>query len=431
MNIYLEFLGCRLNEAEQASWQRQFKSMGHQVVQTPLDAHVMAVNTCAVTSEASKKSRRRLRDLHRSNPTAKVVATGCYTTLVKDTIAKDLHVDMVVPNTEKSTMAKQIIETWGGDMPVLAESENSQPAFAQTRTRAFLKVQDGCHNRCSFCIVSTARGAERSHPIKQVVDEINQLHQDGYQEVVLAGVHLGGYGSDIGVNLRTLLDAVLTDTTIPRVRLGSLEPWDFPDRFMELWDNPRMCPHLHLPLQSGSNSVLRRMVRRCSVESYEHIVRLARAQNPHFQITSDLIVGFPGETSAEFDETVQTLKRVGFGDVHLFSYSVRQGTPAARMKGQLSKATIRERLQILKPLVKDMKRQFSQSQIHRTGNVLWERDAKEHMINGVRHLQWTGYTGNYVRTTTFTLPDVALFNQITPVLITGVNEAGLVAQIQS
>lgn len=429
MNIYLEFLGCRLNEAEQASWQRQFQSMGHQVVQTPLDAHVMAVNTCAVTSEASKKSRRRLRDLHRSNPTAKVVATGCYTTLVKDSIAENLHVDMVVPNTEKSSMAKQIVETWGGDMPVLAESADSQPAFAQARTRAFLKVQDGCHNRCSFCIVSTARGSERSHPIQQVIEEINQLHRDGYQEVVLAGVHLGGYGSDTGENLRSLLDAVLKDTSIPRIRLGSLEPWDFPDGFIELWDNPRMCPHLHLPLQSGSNSVLRRMVRRCSVESYENLVQMARAQNPHFQITSDLIVGFPGETDREFLETQDTLERIGFGDVHLFSYSIRQGTPAARMKHQLPKHTIRERIQTLKPLVQSMQMKFLASQIGRKDNILWERDAKDVIVNGTRHLQWTGYTENYARTLVTTPNDIALFNQITPVEITGFSEDGLIAQL--
>lgn len=429
MNIYLEFLGCRLNEAEQASWQRQFNSMGHQVVQTPLDAHVMAVNTCAVTSEASKKSRRRLRDLHRSNPTAKVVATGCYTTLVKDSIAEDLGVDMVVPNTEKASMAQQIIDTWGDDMPALAESADSQPAFAQARTRAFLKVQDGCHNRCSFCIVSTARGSERSHPIQQVIDEINDLHRDGYQEVVLAGVHLGGYGSDTGENLRSLLDAVLKDTSIPRVRLGSLEPWDFPDAFMEIWDNPRMCPHLHLPLQSGSNTVLRRMVRRCSVESYENLVHLARVQNPNFQITSDLIVGFPGETEAEFRETQATLERIGFGDVHLFSYSLRQGTPAARMKHPLPKQTIRQRIHVLKPTVQSMKMQFLQSQIGRTDNVLWERDAKDVFIDGVRHLQWTGYTKNYVRTFTTTRPDVALFNQITPVEITDFSKDGLIAHL--
>ena len=345
MNVYLEFLGCRLNEAEQASWQRQFTSMGHTVVQSPSDAHVMAVNTCAVTNEATRKSKKRLRDLHKGNPAAKVVATGCFATLAKDTIQEQLHVDMVVPNSDKAIMAKQIIDTWGDDMPRLAQSSDAQPAFAQTRTRAFVKVQDGCHNRCSFCIVSTARGAERSISIKDVVANIQNLHQEGYQEVVLAGVHLGGYGSDTGENLRSLIEGILNDTDVPRVRIGSLEPWDFPDGFMELWENPRMCPHLHLPLQSGSNRVLRRMIRRCSVESYEALVHQARSQNPLFNITSDLIVGFPGETEEEFCETIETVTRIGFGDMHLFSYSDRSGTPASRMSKKIPKKIIRERIQ--------------------------------------------------------------------------------------
>jgi threonylcarbamoyladenosine tRNA methylthiotransferase MtaB len=247
---------------------------------------------------------------------------------------------MVVSNSEKKQMAQEIISTWGGDMPVLAQEQDAQPAFAEARTRAFIKVQDGCHNRCSFCIVSTARGSERSIPISEVVDEINGLHSQGYQEVVLAGVHLGGYGSDTGENLRSLVKAVLSDTDVPRVRLGSLEPWDFPDRFMELWENPKMCPHLHLPLQAGSNSVLRRMIRRCSVESYEQIVHLAREQNPNFHITSDLIIGFPGETQKEFEETKRTLERIRFGDMHLFSYSIREGTPASRMSMQLPRSII-------------------------------------------------------------------------------------------
>ena len=418
MNVYLEFLGCRLNEAEQASWQRQFTSMGHTVVLSPDDAHVMAVNTCAVTNEASRKSKKRLRDLHKGNPSAKVVATGCFATLAQETIQEQLHVDMVVSNGDKATMAKQIIDTWGDDMPKLAQSSESQPAFAQTRTRAFVKVQDGCHNRCSFCIVSTARGAERSISIKDVVKDIQTLHQDGYQEVVLAGVHLGGYGSDTGENLRSLIEGILKDTDVPRIRIGSLEPWDFPDRFIDLWDNPRMCPHLHLPLQSGSNKVLRRMIRRCSVESYEALVERARAQNPLFNITSDLIVGFPGETEDEFHETINTVQRIGFGDMHLFSYSDRNGTPASRMSKKIPKKLIRDRIQRIKPVVRAARTAFLEQHRAKTGSVLWERDAKHVEVNGASNLLWSGYTRNYIRVRTQTPLNQALFNQITPVELT-------------
>ncbi len=418
MNIYLEFLGCRLNEAEQASWQRQFHSMGHRVVQTPDDAHIMAVNTCAVTNEASRKSKKRLRDLHKSNPAAKLVATGCFATLAKDTIQQQLHVDMVVPNADKASMAKTIVDTWGGDMPQIAETKDAQPAFAQTRTRAFVKVQDGCHNRCSFCIVSTARGAERSIPILDVVNNIRSLHGDGYQEVVLAGVHLGGYGSDTGENLRSLIEAILQDTDVPRIRIGSLEPWDFPTGFIDLWQNPRMCPHLHLPLQSGSNTVLRRMIRRCSVESYEGLVAAARAHDPLFNITSDLIVGFPGETEQEFAETMATVERIGFGDMHLFSYSDRNGTPASRMSKKLPKTEIRQRIQQIKPVVAKARQQFLEAQLGRTDEVLWERDAKHLQTADTEpQLLWRGYTKNYLRVETKTTPSTALFNQITPVTI--------------
>jgi threonylcarbamoyladenosine tRNA methylthiotransferase MtaB len=440
MNVYLEFLGCRLNEAEQASWQRQFHNLGHTVVESAEDAHVMAVNTCAVTNEASRKSRKRLRDLHKGNPSAKLVATGCYATLAKDTIAEQLHVDMVVSNTDKASMAQQILDTWGDDMPLLAESAESQPAFAQTRTRAFVKVQDGCHNRCSFCIVSTARGSERSIPIADVVSNIRSLHSDGYQEVVLAGVHLGGYGSDTGENLRSLIEAILKDTNVPRVRIGSLEPWDFPDHFMELWENPRMCPHLHLPLQSGSNSVLRRMIRRCSIESYERLVSQARTQNLNFNLTSDLIVGFPGETESEFQETIDTVQRIGFGDMHLFSYSDRQGTPASRMAKKLSKVQIRDRIQRIKPIVTNARNLFLEAQKGLHEQVLWERDAKplspsELLTLGdsvqsldsqssCNPLRWRGYTSNYLRVHTITDDQTALFNQITPVLVNGIDLNG-------
>ena len=430
MNVYLEFLGCRLNEAEQASWQRQFTSMGHTVVQSPNDAHVMAVNTCAVTNEATRKSKKRLRDLHKVNPSAKVVATGCFATLAKDTIQEQLHVDMVVSNSDKASMAKQIIDTWGDDMPQLALGSNAQPAFAQTRTRAFVKVQDGCHNRCSFCIVSTARGSERSIAIQDVVADIQDLHHDGYQEVVLAGVHLGGYGSDTGENLRSLIEGILSDTDVPRIRIGSLEPWDFPDGFMELWDNPRLCPHLHLPLQSGSDTVLRRMIRRCSVESYEILVAQARAQNPLFNITSDLIVGFPGETEEEFNETMNTVERIGFGDMHLFSYSDRNGTPASRMSKKIPKRVIRERIQRIKPVVATARQQFLHKHIGKISHVLWERDAKHVNIDGQSHLLWSGYTRNYLRVKTHTPLEQALFNQTTPAQLTTVTADGnLIAQI--
>ena len=199
---------------------------------------------------------------------------------------------------------------------------------------------------------------------------------------------------------------------------------------MELWDNPRMCPHLHLPLQSGSNRVLRRMIRRCSVESYEALVHQARSQNPLFNITSDLIIGFPGETEEEFCETIETVARIGFGDMHLFSYSDRSGTPASRMSKKIPKKVIRERIQRIKPVVSDARSHFLQQHVGNVAQVLWERDAKHVEVDGEPKLLWSGYTRNYLRVRGYTTLNQALFNQITPARLASFTTDGdFVAQI--
>lgn len=428
MNIYLEFLGCRLNESEQSSWTRQFQALGHQVVANPEDSHVMALNTCAVTSEATKKSRKMLRQLHRKNPQAKLVATGCYATLSPEKIQDVLGVDMIVPNAEKSHMAQKILEVWGEDMPQASQEPSAEPAFAQTRTRAFIKVQDGCRNRCSFCIVTQARGEERSRRISEIIDEINQLHMMGFQEIVITGVHLGGYGSDIGENLRTLMEAILEKTSIPRIRIGSLEPWDFPAGFYQLWENPRLCSHLHLPLQSGSDSVLRRMIRRCSIADYKELIRAAREQNPLFHISSDLIIGFPGETETEFQETVETIQEIGFGNMHLFSYSPREGTAAVRLPRHVSKQVKKERLNILKPIVQKMTCSFQEQMLGEKVSVLWERDLTH--IDSEQVL-WKGYTENYLRVQTIQPSSRILFNQITSVQISHIENETLCVDLEN
>jgi threonylcarbamoyladenosine tRNA methylthiotransferase MtaB len=194
-------------------------------------------------------------------------------------------------------------------MPTMATDPGETSLFTRGRQRAFIKVQDGCRYRCTFCIVTVARGEEASRAIQTVVNEINELHQQGITEAILTGVHLGGYGSDLGINLSDLIKAILAETDIPRLRLGSLEPWELPDDFFELFHNPRLMPHLHLPLQSGSDSVLRRMARRCKTEEFSAIVQQLRAKIPHFNITTDIIVGFPGETEQEWQESFNFIKQ--------------------------------------------------------------------------------------------------------------------------
>ena len=425
MQIHFDFLGCRLNEAEIASWKRQLVRHGYHWVEQAQDADIVVINTCAVTGEASKKSRQKIRKISRINPSAGMVVTGCYATLEPKKMAEDLKVNLVVPNKDKDQLISTISKHF--DIPLhapLSMDPQSEPAFSQTRTRAFIKVQDGCHNRCSFCIVSKARGSERSISVENVCQEITQLQALGFQEVVLTGVHLGGYGRDINSSLTELIEIILDKTSIPRLRIGSLEPWELEPEFFALFHNPRLCPHLHLPMQSGSDTVLRRMIRKYTVEEYKDLIRQARAVSADIHISTDLIVGFPGETEEEFSQTLQTLNDIQFGDMHLFRYSAREGTAASRLPRHVPKKISSERFTRALSIQKETQRQFHEKMIGQTRTVLWERDAKK--WDDDRWL-WQGYTDNYIRIKTISAQP--LFNQLTPVYIDSIVENTLFGSI--
>ncbi|RME86340.1 MAG: tRNA (N(6)-L-threonylcarbamoyladenosine(37)-C(2))-methylthiotransferase MtaB [Caldilineae bacterium] len=413
MHIYLSSLGCRLNEAELESWARQFRAGGHRVVSSPRDAQVMVLNSCAVTAEAARKSRQFINRLHRQNPRAHLVVTGCYAELEPARVAALTGVDLVIGNRDKERLV-ELVESQiePATMPRLAAEPEATHMYAAARTRAFVKVQDGCRNRCAFCIVTIARGDERSRPLREVVDEINQLVAEGYREVVLTGVHLGGYGRDLGTDLYTLVQTVLRDTDIHRLRLSSLEPWDLPPHFWELWQDTRLMPHLHLPLQSGCDSTLRRMARRCDTASYVALVEAARAAIPDLTLTTDLIVGFPGETEAEWAATVEFVQRIGFGHMHIFTYSPRQGTAAARMKGQVDAKVKRERSRQMHAIAARMKAEHLRRFQHDVREVLWEGPG-EPLSDG--RVRWSGYTDNYLRVYALGPAGESWENQITPV----------------
>ena len=409
MLFHLDFLGCRLNEAEIASWKRQLHQQGHTLVQEVQEADIIILNTCAVTGEASKKSRQKLRRLNRKNPKAGLVVTGCYASLEPQKIANELGVNLVVPNKDKEKLIKEITTHFSiPHAPPQSTFPDAQPAFADARTRAFIKVQDGCHNRCSFCIVSKARGAERSKSIASVLEEITHLQGLGFQEVILTGVHLGGYGRDIGSSLVELVENIIEHTSIPRIRIGSLEPWELSDAFFELFKEKRLCPHLHLPLQSGSNSVLKRMIRKYTIEEYKTLVNKARAIRMDIHISTDVIVGFPGESDQEFQETLQNIRDIQFGDMHIFKYSPRVGTAAARLRNRVSKSVATERYMQLQAQRKEQQKHFQQRFFGDHRMVLWERNA--HKIDDDQWI-WYGYTDNYIRV--YTISKQPLFNQIT------------------
>ena len=393
MRVNFRTLGCRLNEAEIETWAREFQAEGHIIVNEQEETDLLVFNSCAVTQDAVRKSKNLIRKATRLNPQAKVVLTGCYASLNPEE-AEGLGVDLVVANEHKSNLlglSKSALsfET----MPALATEPDETPLFRLGRHRAFVKVQDGCRYRCTYCIVTVARGEERSRLLDDIITEINLHHQAGLQEVVLTGVHLGGYGHDLGLNLYDLILNVLQKTHIPRIRLGSLEPWDIPDGFIELFHNKRLMPHLHLPMQSGSDSVLKRMARRCRTDEFLDLVKAFRQKVPLINITTDLIVGFPGESEAEWQETLNFVEEVQFGHIHIFSFSPRAGTAAAHMVHPVSTDIKKHRSRALHELADIQKQAFWSSHLGAVMPVLWEGLRED--ADGNPSI--SGYTPNYIK----------------------------------
>lgn len=394
MRVHLKTLGCRLNEAELESWSRDFQQRGIQPDRNPEPADLLVINTCAVTEEAVHKSRKLLRRAQRDNPNAKLIISGCYASLNPEQAAADLGVDLVIPNTEKEHLVDIVTrELQLPTMPVAAMQEDAYNLLNNNRQRAFIKVQDGCRYRCSYCIVTLARGEERSKPLPEIITEIQRLQQQGIQEVVLAGVHLGGYGGDCKSNLKTLVEAVLSHTDMPRIRLGSLEPWDLPEDFWSLFENDRLMPHLHLPMQSGANSVLRRMSRRCRAQEFLTLVKNARQQVADFNVTTDIIVGFPGETETEWQQTLDFVAQAAFAHVHIFAFSPRSGTKAAYLDNPVPRELKRLRSTQLHSLAAKLKKATAARQLGKTVAVLVEGNPGE--TNG--QTLWSGYSPNYLR----------------------------------
>lgn len=419
IRVRLEALGCRLNEAELQTWARQFRQRGFRIAGPGEPADLVVVNTCAVTGEAVRKSRQILRRASRSNPGARLVVSGCLASLGEAPLAGAEAVDLLVDNRNKDRLVEIAADAFGLPARSAEETDAAALLFARGRQRAFVKVQDGCRHRCTFCIVTVARGEERSRPIAEVVEEINALVAGGVREVVLTGVHLGGYGSDTGGDLAQLLQAVLADTDVERVRMGSLEPWDIPPGFWGLFDDPRLMPHLHLPLQSGSDRVLRRMARRCRTADFAALVEAARVRVADINLTTDIIVGFPGETDADYRQTLDFVARIGFGHVHVFGYSARSGTKAAALADQVDAGVRRARVRELQDLAAALKRERLAAQSGRSVPVLLETRAKDGAGG-----EWLGYTPSYLPVRVATDTDADLSGRILDVAVLGVHGDG-------
>ncbi len=429
MRVFLDQLGCRLNFSENNTLAGQLNAAGNHIVGRPEEAHVIVLNTCAVTAQAARKSRQAARRLHNRNPDARIAVTGCYATLAPTVTAQLPGVQLVADNQSKE-MLHTLLEPWSAEFSDPEDLVRIQPhgtPFAPaspdedgSRTRAFVKVQDGCQNRCTFCIVTTLRGESRSRTTADVVQEIQALVASGYREAVLTGVHLGAYGRDLAGSRRTdlkeLAASILAQTDIARLRLSSLEPWELADGFFDLWQRwpDRLCPHLHLPLQAGTDAQLRRMARRCTVASFRRLVADARAAIPDLTITTDLIVGFPGESEADFEEGLRFVEEMRFAHAHIFPFSARAGTAAAAFNGHVPKAVKQERSRRMHELAARTGRGERMRFLGATRPVLWEGAGKE-LTDRPGTLLWTGLTDNYLRVMAHAPACVNLANRITPV----------------
>ncbi|WP_295883419.1 tRNA (N(6)-L-threonylcarbamoyladenosine(37)-C(2))-methylthiotransferase MtaB [uncultured Thiohalocapsa sp.] len=380
--VYLETLGCRLNEAELEAWARQFRRRGCRIAGSDEPADLLVVNTCAVTAEAVRKSRKLLRRLKRAHPDARLVVSGCAASLT-DADLGDAGIDLVVDNADKDRLVDIAADALALPAPRTPspDTDAAEALFARGRQRAFVKVQDGCRYQCTFCITTIARGAERSRPLAEIIAEIDAVAAAGVKEIVLTGVQLGGYGRGLPAadapDLAGLIAAVLHHTEIPRVRLGSVEPWDLPAAFWRLFEDPRLMPHLHLPLQSGADSVLKRMARRCRTGAFAELVTAARATVPDFEVSTDVIAGFPGETDAEWQQTLDFVAAMGFSHLHIFPYSARAGTLAADMTDQVPEPVRRGRARALHALGAELKATRLRAQVGRTLPVLIEGENRD------------------------------------------------------
>ena len=393
MRIYLTALGCRLNEAELESWSTDFTEQGHLLASKPEQADLVVINTCAVTQEAEKKSRQLIHRARRRNPQAKLVISGCYSSLHPELTSAMPDIDLLVANRDKDRLVEIVMRRFSlMARPSMVPVET--PLFQRGRQRAFIKIQDGCRYRCTYCVTTLARGQERSRTIDQILAEVNSLVAQGIKEAVLTGVQVGGYGNDINQNLYQLIDALLKETDLPRLRLASVEPWALSDKFFTLFENPRLMPHIHLPLQSGSDRVLKRMARRCRTADFKKLVDFARNAVPDFNITTDIIVGFPSETAKEWQTSLDFITQIGFSHIHIFSYSMRTGTKAAGLPAQLQQADKKKRSAELQQLAAKMKLAWLQKHINRKFPVLWESKKR---VEGTGTARYYGYTPNFMR----------------------------------
>jgi threonylcarbamoyladenosine tRNA methylthiotransferase MtaB len=386
--VSISTLGCKVNQAESDAYAQRFSDAGYTIVPDSQPADVSIVNSCTVTNVGDQKSRQLIQRLRRANPDGLLAVTGCYAAVAPLQVERLTGADVIAGLPQKDQLvllvAERLVER-GVPLPTPLEAQPDTAVVRATpRTRINVKVQDGCDDFCTYCIVPFSRGRARTVPIEDVLGHVRRAVREGYQEVVLTGVNMTTYGRREGTSFGELLAAILAQTDVPRIRLSSIEPFKFDTSWLPLWDSPRLCRHLHLPLQSGCDATLQRMRRRYDTAWYARLVDAIRDRVPGMAIWTDVIAGFPGETDDQFEQSYSYIEALDFAGVHVFRYSPRGGTKAAAMDGRVRDGVKKERGERLLRLSERGKRRFGERLIGTDQRVLFEQPG-------------SGLTDNYVR----------------------------------
>ena len=418
--VAIETHGCKLNQADSTLLARQFVHAGYRLVDQKRDADIIVVNTCTVTATADSKARQALRAARRANPDAVVVAAGCYPQRAADELYRMAEVTLVVGNREKPELAELAIAEHNrlrGDLQTTIPAPQAELGLGiLRRSRVMVKIQEGCDQICAYCIVPKVRGRERSIPPGELVAAVRRHVANGFREVTLTGTQLGTYGFDLdGVDLSLLLGRLLAETEAPRLRVSSLQAHEITPDLLERWEDSRLCPHFHVPLQSGCDATLKAMRRRYDTDAYRKAVNVIRDTVAGSSVTTDVIVGFPGESGADHDASLSLVEEVSFADCHVFPYSQRPGTTAHYLAGQVEPREKRRRAAEMAEAAEKGFSGFREGMVGQTRRVLWE--TARPVDGGL--LMWSGLTDNYVRVSTRTGDDLA--NCITPARLAGLD----------
>lgn len=392
-------LGCRVNQYDTDAMRGLFIQSGYTPVDFDEKADIYVINTCSVTNMGERKSRQLIRKAKRTNEDAYIIVTGCYAQLAPEAIATIDGVNLVIGTNNRHRVVELVEQLESTEKQIsIVRNIMEQATFEEMplygneidKARAFMKIQEGCNNYCTFCIIPYTRGKLKSRRVEDIVKEAKRLVEHGYHEIVLTGIHLGNYGIELleKPNLAHVVKALLEIPGLERIRLGSIESVEVSEELVDLMaKDPRFCTHLHLPLQAGSDHILKLMNRHYNLQEFKDLIARLRSRIPGLAITTDIIAGFPGETDEDFEETMRTVEEIGFTHIHAFPYSKREGTPAATMEDQVSEAVKKTRVALLKSLGQKGLQKFAEQMIGKPAEILIEREEDGYYL---------GFTNEYI-----------------------------------